>query len=89
MRLRRPDLPIPEALDQAVLRCLKKRLNERPRSAAELEQMLAAVPIERLPKSYPPGVSRRAPAPKARPITDDNDRTVVGSIVPIPDRQDP
>jgi hypothetical protein len=61
MRLRRPDLPIPEALDVAVMKCLKKRLNDRPKSAAELEQLLAAVPLEGLPKSYPPGTSRRAP----------------------------
>ena len=60
MRHRRPDLPIPEALDLAVIKCLKKRLNERPKSAAELEQLLAAVPIERLPRSYPPGTNRRA-----------------------------
>ena len=37
MRQRRPDLPIPEPLDLAVMRCLKKRINERPKSAAELE----------------------------------------------------
>jgi serine/threonine-protein kinase len=61
MRLRRTDLPIPEALDLAVMKCLKKRLNDRPKSAAELEQLLAAVPVEGLPKSYPPGTSRRAP----------------------------
>ncbi|MDP9001007.1 MAG: serine/threonine protein kinase [Myxococcota bacterium] len=60
MRHRRPDLPIPEALDLAVLKCLKKRLNERPKSAAELEQLLAAVPLAGLPKSYPPGTHRRA-----------------------------
>ena len=62
MRNRRPDLPIPEALDAAILKCLKKRLNERPKSAAELEQLLAEVQLEKLPKSYPPGVSRRAAA---------------------------
>jgi len=61
MRLRRTDLPVPEALDLAVMKCLKKRLNDRPKSAAELEQLLAAVPLEGLPKSYPPGTSRRAP----------------------------
>jgi len=44
------------------MKCLKKRLNERPKSAAELEQLLAAVPMEGLPKSYPPGTSRRAPS---------------------------
>ncbi|HXN31133.1 MAG TPA: serine/threonine-protein kinase [Polyangiaceae bacterium] len=60
MRHRRPDLPIPEALDLAIIKCLKKRLNERPKSAADLEQLLAAVPIEKLPTSYPPGTNRRA-----------------------------
>jgi serine/threonine protein kinase len=60
MRQRRPDLDIPELLDLAVMKCLKKRLNERPKSAAELEQLLAAVPLEGLPRSYPPGTSRRA-----------------------------
>jgi eukaryotic-like serine/threonine-protein kinase len=68
MRQRRPDLAIPELLDLAVMKCLKKRLNERPKSAAELEQLLAAVPMEGLPKSYPPGTSRRAPnAAKSTP----------------------
>ena len=61
MRTRRPDLPIPEELDAAVMRCLKKRMPERPKSATELEQMLAAIPLEGLPTAYPPGTSRRAP----------------------------
>src|SRR6202020_1491877 len=30
MRQRRPELAIPEQLDLAVMKCLKKRLNERP-----------------------------------------------------------
>jgi serine/threonine-protein kinase len=60
MRQRRPDLPIPEALDAAVMRCLKKRLNERPKSAAQLEQMLVSVPLEGSPATYPPGTARRA-----------------------------
>ena len=77
MRARRPDLPIPEALDAAVMKCLKKRLNERPRSAAELEQTLAAIPLEGLPKSYPPGTSRRAPSSK-KPANDPNARTMPG-----------
>jgi len=59
MRQRRPDLPIPEALDAAVMRCLKKRLNERPKSAAQLEQLLMAVPTDGLQHSYPPGMARR------------------------------
>ena len=75
MRNRRPDLPIPEALDLAVLKCLKKRLNERPKSAAELELLLAAVPLERLPHSYPPGTNRRAPTANRR-LDDANSRTV-------------
>jgi serine/threonine-protein kinase len=61
MRKRRPDLPIPEELDDAVMKCLKKRVNERPRGAAQLEHMLSAVPVAGLPSSYPPGTSRRAP----------------------------
>jgi hypothetical protein len=65
MRQRRPDLPIPEALDQTVMRCLKKRVNERPRNAAQLEQMLSEVPMEGLAMSYPPGMSRRAPVAQA------------------------
>ncbi len=65
MRTRRPDLPIPEELDAAVMRCLKKRMPERPKSATELEMMLAAIPLEGLPTAYPPGTSRRAPPPAA------------------------
>jgi serine/threonine-protein kinase len=78
MRLRRPDLPIPEALDVAVMRCLKKRLNERPRNAAELEQFLTAVPLEGLPRSYPAGITRR-PA-SSGPSNDPNARTVPGLV---------
>jgi serine/threonine-protein kinase len=77
MRQRRPDLPIPEELDAAIMKCLKKRLNERPRSAADLEQMLAAIPLEGLPKSYPQGTSRRAPGSKKQ-ANDANARTVPG-----------
>jgi serine/threonine-protein kinase len=62
MRQRRSDLPIPEALDAAVMKCLKKRLNERPKSAAQLEQMLTAIPTEGLQTAYPQGTSRRPPA---------------------------
>ncbi len=52
MRQRRPDLDIPEQLDQVVMKCLKKRINDRPKSAEELEAMLAAIPLEGLPTSY-------------------------------------
>ena len=77
MRQRRPDLPIPEELDLGVMKCLKKRINERPTSAAELEQMLAAIPLEGLPKAYPQGTSRRAPGAK-KLVNDANARTVPG-----------
>jgi len=54
MRQRRPDLPISDGLDAAVMKCLKKRLNERPRSAAHLEQLLSAVLADELPEAYAP-----------------------------------
>ena len=78
MRQRRADLPIPEELDFAIMKCLKKRLNERPKSAAELEQLLAAVPLEGLPKAYPPGTSRRAASSAKKPANDPNARTIPG-----------
>ena len=83
MRQRRPDLPIPEALDFAIIKCLKKRLNERPKSAAELEQLLAAVPLQGLPKSYPPGTSRRAVSPVKR-VEEGNAPTTPGFVAPPP-----
>ncbi|HEY8079824.1 MAG TPA: serine/threonine-protein kinase [Labilithrix sp.] len=52
MRQRRPDLDIPDALDQVVMKCLKKRIGDRPKSAEELEAMLAAIPLEGLPTAY-------------------------------------
>jgi serine/threonine-protein kinase len=76
MRQRRPDLPIPEALDHAVMKCLKKRLNERPRSTAELRQLLSAVALDGLPRSYPAGTERRGQV--ARVAHDPNARTVPG-----------
>jgi serine/threonine-protein kinase len=62
MRQRRPDLHIPPELDAVVMSCLSKRAAERPRSARELERMLASVPVEGLLYEYPPGTSRRSPA---------------------------
>src|SRR5262249_14915210 len=38
MRQRRPDLPVPEALDAIVMKCLKKRVNDRPKNALEVQQ---------------------------------------------------
>jgi serine/threonine-protein kinase len=66
MRVRRPDLPIPEALDRAVMMCLKKRTGDRPRNAQELENMLLAIPCEGLPTAYPAGVGRRPPRVEVR-----------------------
>jgi len=60
LSVRRPDLPIPPALDAAIMRCLKKRLQDRPRSAEELERLLEAIPIEDLAVSYPDDVLRKA-----------------------------
>src|ERR1019366_4866585 len=87
MRLRRPDLPIPEQLDLAVMKCLKKRLNERPKSAAELEGLLAAVPLDGLAKASPPGTSRRAASSK-KPAGDGNARTMPGMTGATPELAD-
>lgn len=65
MRVRRPDLPIPEALDAVIMKCLKKKVHDRPKSAAELERMLAAIPIDNLPTSYPPPPPRLSSFPPA------------------------
>jgi serine/threonine-protein kinase len=81
MRQRRPDLPIPEALDLAVSKCLKKRLNERPKSSAELGQLLEAVPLQGLPKSYPPGTGRRA-TPGTKRTGEVSPPTTPGFLIP-------
>ena len=80
MRQRRPDLPITEGLDVAVMKCLKKRLNERPKSAAQLEQLLSTVPLEGLPTSYPPGTGRRTPS--GRHGGDAQAHTAPGPVAP-------
>ena len=59
IRAARPDLPIPEQLDNAVMPCLAKRAAERPKNARELERLLAAVPPEGLAREYPPELARR------------------------------
>ncbi len=76
MRLRRPDLPIPEQLDFAVMKSLKKRLNERPKNAAEMEKLLAAVPLDGLARTYPAGMARHPPS--VRPSSDPETRTLQG-----------
>jgi serine/threonine-protein kinase len=93
MRQRRPDLDIPEALDAVIMKCLKKRMNDRPKGAGELEQMLAAIPTEGLPLAYPPGTARRAPVhapPKAQPQNAPDVHTlpaVASSAPPPPPKQ--
>jgi eukaryotic-like serine/threonine-protein kinase len=84
MRERRPDLPLPEALDVAVMKCLKKRLNERPKSAAQLEQWLAAIAVDELPRAYPPETVRRVVAgrncePQAQTVAGPAAAEAVGS----------
>jgi serine/threonine-protein kinase len=71
MRQKRPDLELPAQLDDIVMKCLKKRINDRPKSAEDLEQMLAAIPLEGLPTTY--DRRRRAPAPA--PVTTIDDST--------------
>jgi eukaryotic-like serine/threonine-protein kinase len=73
MRQRRVDLDIPEALDQVVMKCLKKRINDRPKSAEELEAMLEAIPREGLPMSY----ERR---PKRVPVVSTEDSGTVPAM---------
>lgn len=59
LKARRPDLPIPDALDRAIMLCLEKKVGARPRSADELGEMLQAIPLEGLPTSYPAGMGRK------------------------------
>ncbi|MEO6598465.1 MAG: protein kinase [Polyangiaceae bacterium] len=58
LRIARPDLPIPEALEAAVMQCLKKRAAERPASAKDLERLLISVPSEGLLYEYPQSKTR-------------------------------
>jgi hypothetical protein len=62
MRVRRPELDIPAELDVAVMMCLRKKQNERPRDATELEQLLAAIDTKGLPTRY-----SQAVLPSVRP----------------------
>ena len=69
LRVRRPDLPIPPELDAAVMRCLRKRMSDRPASAAELERLLEQIPTAGLPLAYPPDVSRKGPRTPAKTVS--------------------
>ena len=68
LRVRRPDLPIPAELDAAVMRCLRKRMHDRPADAEQLVQMLEAVPLEGLPVHYAADVARRPPRNASKTI---------------------
>ncbi len=76
MRAKRPDLPIPAELDEIVLKCLKKKVGERPRTAQDLEAELATISLEGLPMSYGPEVRRRPV--KRGSSTDPDAHTVPG-----------
>lgn len=60
MRERYPDLPVPVELDDAVMRCLRKRAAERPANAREMERMLDHVPRDGLVDDYDESTTRRA-----------------------------
>jgi len=62
MRDRRPDLNIHPKLDALVIRCLAKRASQRPQSARQLADLLAALPISELTTSLPADLARQAPA---------------------------
>jgi serine/threonine-protein kinase len=74
MRQKRPDLELPAQLDEIVMKCLKKRINDRPKSAEDLEAMLSAIPLEGLPTTY--DRRRRAPAPPPTATIDDSNGTL-------------
>jgi serine/threonine-protein kinase len=82
MRQRRADLDIPEALDRVVMRCLKKRITDRPQSAEELEAMLAEIPLAGLPKSY---AVRSKSAPPTSRNPDQGTIPALASEPPPPD----
>jgi hypothetical protein len=66
LRQRRPDLEIPETLDQVVMKTLRKHVDERPKGARELEALLTAIPEDGLVRSYPPGTAKTKSWPSAR-----------------------
>jgi serine/threonine-protein kinase len=81
MRKRRPDLDVPEALDDIVMRCLKKRVQDRPKSAAELVALLESIPRQGLALAYPASVSRKPP-PLGPPSAATGDATTLSAVEP-------
>jgi eukaryotic-like serine/threonine-protein kinase len=65
LRELRPELDIPVQLDEWIMRCLEKRAGDRPASALELGDGLAAISLEGLPLRYAAGVGRRDASPPA------------------------
>lgn len=68
LRVARPDLEFPEALETAVMLCLRKRAAERPPSARELERLLAGIPAEGLVQEYPQPMTRQRLQPSSANI---------------------
>jgi serine/threonine-protein kinase len=66
---RKPELDIPEALDAIVMKCLKKKLNDRPANAQEVEEALSAIPTAGLPLAYEKK-KKEKPAPRATADSD-------------------
>lgn len=77
---RRSELPVPEALDRIILRCLEKRPEDRPRSALELRRALGECGAgtwnqERAAEwwdTYLPASSAHRAARRARPAPPDS-----------------
>ncbi|MCH2108226.1 MAG: serine/threonine protein kinase [Polyangiaceae bacterium] len=57
----RPDLNIPQSLDEIVLSCLKKNASDRPQTAQSLERLLATVHPGSVVHEYPPETPRIYP----------------------------
>jgi len=81
---RRPDLPIPKAMDDLILRGMEKSREARFASAVEfraaLEAVVSAMPGQFTP--FPPGIQTSAPTTPATPVSPSG--TVPGATAMIP-----